>query len=553
MLAAGMRGVLLGKRREVAVQEANRLVELARSLSYDEVGLASDDPTIDTDPAIVDRDGRKSYLVDAATGTYEPILFAATAANHPFNPHTTAVDRGATQLTNAVYVTGVDTDGDGGFDMKRVLVRVEWREDGSRGAVNEVRSQSFVDESGLVNPPGGPSPSSCPSGDPSCSGVGNLPIEVSALTSAGTISARSDRGDLVNLVDAVLPTTPVVAGLPVSRGESVLRGVSDITCTTESFSLQDPSGAQYGTETVTVSADDDGVTAKPEDPPDRSWSGSFAVTGSDAVDELVTETSLGGSISCHASASDSDGALPTDDGLPYERGRATGPSGVTMTEDVSGAGLTSDTLTVLSLGASSVDQSIDYLLTSGRRDVASTASGSFGGATMLSEPGAMPNGLVRVGAFDYSASATASDGTPSSPQVSVPGGITIEVFDPEGDIASGTCTSRTGDYCTITYDPLAGGVSASAQGVVTADLGLTKLIYDIDVQGFPAPAVTDGAIGANGERHWSAEYTGLQISTRLQVEVTVDEILGTTVLLTDSLVDLNLGKVSASGCAGVGC
>lgn len=537
MLAAGMRGVLLGKRREVAVQEANRLIEMARSLSYDEVGLASNDPTIPSDPEIVDQSGTLSYLVDGPSSIYEPIIWAATSTDHPFNPHTTSVARGSTDLTNHVYVTGVDTDGDGSFDMKRILARVEWREEGSQGPKNEVRSQTFVDESGLVE---------CPSGDPSCGGGGNVPIETSTDASAGTISARSDRGDLDALIDAVLPADPVVAGLPSSRGQGSLHGVSDITCTSESFYLQDPTGTQYGGDTVSVSADDDGVTAKPEDPPDQSKTGSFSVAGGDAVDDLVTQTGLSSPISCHASASDSDGLPPTDDGLPYERGQADGPTLVTMTEDISGAGLLSDTLTVLSLDTTSVEQSIDHALVDGRRDAVSSASGSFGNLEVLSEPGSIPDGLVRVRAFDYSATATASDGAPPAPQVSVPGGITIDVFDPEGDIPSTTCTSYSGSYCTITFDPLAGGFSATAVGSVTANLGLTTLSYDIDVQAFPAPSVTDGEIGVNGERRWTAEYTALQISSRLQIEYG-------GILLTDSLVDLNLAKVSASGCTGVGC
>lgn len=553
MLAAGMRGVLLGKRREVAVQEANRLIEMARSLSYDEVGLASNDPTIPSDPEIVDQSGTASYLVDDSTSAYEPIIWAATSADHPLNPHTITVDRGATQLTSHVYVTGVETDGQPPFDMKRVLARVEWREDGTEGPSNVVRAQSFVDESGLVNPPGAPSSSPCPSGDPSCGGVGNVPIEASTLASAGTISARTDRGSLLNLVDAVLPTDPVVVGLPSSRGRASHHGVSDITCTSESFYLQDPVGTQYGGDTVSASADDDGVTAKPEDPADQSKPGSFSVSGLDAVDELVAQTGLASPISCHASATDSDGMTPTDDGLPYERGQADGPSVVTMTEDISGANLLSDTLTVLSLDAASAEQSIDHALDGGRQDVLSTASGSFGNLQVLSEPGKIPSGLVRVGAFDYSASATASDGTPAAPQVSVPGGLTIDVFDPEADIPAATCTSRTGSYCTIAFDPLADGFSAAAEGSVTANLGLTTLSYEIDVQAFPAPAVTDGEIGANGERRWTAEYTALQISTRLRIAVTVDALLGTEVLLTDTLLDLGLGKVSAAGCTGVGC
>ena len=46
MLVGGFRGVLLGKRREVATQEANRMAEVARSLAYDQIGLVQTDPTL---------------------------------------------------------------------------------------------------------------------------------------------------------------------------------------------------------------------------------------------------------------------------------------------------------------------------------------------------------------------------------------------------------------------------------------------------------------------------------------------------------------------------
>src|SRR5688572_15268595 len=52
LLAGGLKGVLLGKRREIATLEANRTLEIARSLSYLAVGLNANDSTLTSDPAV---------------------------------------------------------------------------------------------------------------------------------------------------------------------------------------------------------------------------------------------------------------------------------------------------------------------------------------------------------------------------------------------------------------------------------------------------------------------------------------------------------------------
>lgn len=535
MLATGMRGVLLGKRREVASHEATRVLETARSLSYDEIGLSPDDPTIDTDERIQTVNGIKQYLVDEAAGSYEPIIWATNTQNHPFNPHTTTVKRGSTTLTNYVYVTGVDTTGDGVFDLKRILTRVEWDDSGTQGPANEVRAQTYVDEGGLVPV------------------VHSSPMSAQTLASVGTASVRSDRGDPANLVDAAaLPLDPVIASLPTSSGETTSRAVSSVGCTAQSAYLQGATNT-YGQHSVAASADDDALTATPEQQ-SQSWSGNDAVNGNDDVDALVVETSVSNDLACRADVSDDDGAAPTDDGLPYQKGTSTGPNTVTMTEDLSGADLTSTTLTVLALTSQSAAQEIDHATVSGAREIGATSEGSVGDIAVLRTAGALPDGLVKVNGFGFSASATASEGTPSSaPSVQVPGGITVKVYDPNGAIPTGTCTSRADGYCTVTFDPTApgfSGLSVKVDDSVTKNLGLTILHYSIDVRAFP-PATTNEQIDPQtGARRWSAEYRALSVSARLRVEVLES---GSPVILTDSIVDLSLGTVSATGCSGVGC
>ncbi|MEX2394581.1 MAG: prepilin-type N-terminal cleavage/methylation domain-containing protein, partial [Actinomycetota bacterium] len=57
MLASGYAGVLLAKRREAATQEASRVIEIARSLAFAQIGLIQSDATIPSDGAIKTENG----------------------------------------------------------------------------------------------------------------------------------------------------------------------------------------------------------------------------------------------------------------------------------------------------------------------------------------------------------------------------------------------------------------------------------------------------------------------------------------------------------------
>lgn len=545
-LATGMRGVLLGKRREVAAQEANRLLELSRSLAYDEIGLAAGDPTLTTDPAIVTIGGVKRYLVDAAGSVYEPILFATNTTAHPFNPHIQSASRGSTDLTNHVYVTGVDTDGDGLFDYKRVTARVLWRENGTAGPMNEVRAQTYVDEGGLV-PVG---PTNCSGG--SCGTVtGRLPMAATTLVDAGSVSVKTDRGKTAPVEHAVLPTDPVIGRLPTSSGRSETRAVSELNCTGGSTFLQH-GATTLGKHNVSVTVDDDASPTSPyPEASQDAWAGSppDLITGGGLIDTVVLEPAIASPISCLADA-------VYTDGYPYEIGMGSGSATLTFTEDITGTGVGTNSLTVASVHSPTVTQSIDHDVSGTVRDILSSAQGSVGTVEVMQLAGLIPEGLIHVDAFTYQATVTSTDPTttPPAPAVTVPGGITVKLFDPTMVVTG--CTSRSGAYCVIAFDPASGfsGMSKTISGTLTTNLGLTKITYTASLEAFPPTASTaNGVVGPNGEKRWSADYTALSLSAALEVELTLNPLTGEKVTLTDSEVDLQLAKLAIDACSGVSC
>lgn len=542
MMATGMRGIVVGRQRENAAQDAGDVLEVARSLSYENVGLSLADPTIATDPAIVTIGGVKKYLVDASTNLYEPLLWATTSGAHPFNPHRTIVTRRPTTLTRYVYVTGVDTNGDGATDYKRITARVEWTRTAAPGGSNEVRAQTFVSESGItpVNPPGG---------------AGVPPLAADALAIAGSASIKADRGATTPVDEASAPSVvPVLVTLPATTGRSKVRAVSEAGCTARSTTLQGQS-ASYGNHAVSVSADDDPTTSTPEDPPPQSWSGIDTIGSGDDVDVLLNEGTMVSPVACMATAVDDDGVDPTDDDLPYELGNAPGPGSLTFAQDITGTGLGTNVLRVLSFGSPSVQQSIDHK-TTGTRVIESSSSGSMGETKVIEIGGVLSPGLVRVRAFSYAATAAASSSAPPPPGVMVTG-LVIDVFDPAGQIPASACTTVAAGYCTVVLEPDQPGFSGWSQAVnqeQSFNLGLTRLRFESTVDVLP-PSMTPptGQVGSNGETIWESSYTAVSISARLRIDVTIDVVLGTQVTLTDTMVDLTLGTISAKGCYGVTC
>jgi prepilin-type N-terminal cleavage/methylation domain-containing protein len=524
LLGAGFKGVLLGKRREVATQEANRLIEVTRSLSYDAIGLVSTDATLATDEAIEEHEGKQSYLSDT---TWEPLIWANNPSGHPFDPHIQAVERASTDLTDYIYITGVDANSDGTIDMKRITVRVSWDNAGTVGPKNEVRAQTLVNQS---------EPSGCV-GD--CSPL-RTPLRAKGFTSGGSAKIESSILGLSN---------PLTVTLPSSTGTSKFRAVSDATCAATSATLQALDIVDLKGYSVSATADDDARTATPSDPAPQTSSGVLTIPAG-PVTSILGPT-IDSPISCDAAA------LP----LPTEEGTGSALSAFTATTDVEAlGGLLDWQLTIADIATLPVTQSIDQEVVAGQREIASAASGSVGTVQILKIPSMFSNGLVQVDGLSYGVSVRGAAGTPSeAPTVTTPN-FTVRVFDNGSNLGSGcdavTATgisaSRSGSYCLVTVNASASGyvggsVSVTHNFTQLIGLNVVNLAYTVDVDFLPpAKSPADGVEGANGEKRWSAEYKPIVISASLD-----SSVLGTTLIDTD--VNLNIGNVTAEACAGATC
>lgn len=517
-LAGGLRGVLGSKRREVATQEANRVLEIARSLSYGAVGLVSADPTIGTcaslaDSALSCQAGKISYHLSGST--YEPIVWATSPSGHPFNPHTAAVARGSTDLTRYVYVTGVDSNADGTIDMRRVFVRVSWDDSGSRGPKNEVTAQTLIH----------------PNGTPTGAGAGT-PLTGESLATGGSLKIDSS---LLGL------SAPLHITLPTSTGSSRFRAVSTTNCSTKSAAVNVLDVVDLSGEPVTVTADDDSRTETPSDPAAQSKTGVLNIPAG-PVANLVGST-ISSPITCEADIAE----------YGHEAGTGS-PLATSLNAQTDVLGLGGDLnwlLTLASVDTLPVTQEINHEIVNGQREVHSRASAASGVISILKLPSAgITDGLVRIDGLSYGASVRAADGTPSAaPAVTAPT-ISLGIYDNGNKIPG--CTSRSGGYCVLSVNPAAAGFAGATYNVThdfTQLLGLNaiNLSYTTTVSILP-PTKTPvaGEIGANGEKRWSAEYTPMSVATHLNASVLGNELINAN-------VDLDVGTVRARACAGTTC
>lgn len=529
LLGVGFRGVLLGKRREVATQEANRVLEIARSLSYDAIGLVQSDPTIAQDTAnITSQGGVLSFRPDEA---WEPIMWAPNATNHPYDPHITNVVRGSTALTVHVYVTGVDGDADGEVDLKRVTVRVSWADDAPTGANNEVRAQTLINAEGLV---------AC---QQPCDGSGPdalTPLRAETFASGGVLRVDSSLLGLSAPLDITLPT---------SSGESTYRLVSDARCTTHSAGLQITDALDLPGYSVTARADNDAATQTPSDPPESTDTGVLAIPAGPARDLLGP--SVGSPVACDAAVA----PLPTEDGTASPLSALNAQKNVTAL-----GGLLNWLLTVASASTAPITQEIVNETVAGQREAAGDADAAFGTVQLLKIPGVIGSGVLQIDALAYGASVRAAAGTPSAaPAVSAPA-FTVRVFD-NGNKLGATCATaagtgitanRSGSYCVLTVTPGTAGfvgkqITLTHNFTQLVGLDIVNLAYTTTVDLLPpATGPAAGVDGPNGERRWSAEYTPMAVSASLDASV-----LGAPLIDVD--VEMNLGSVKADACAGAAC
>jgi hypothetical protein len=534
-LGSGLKGVLGGKRREIAIQEGQRILELARSLSYDAIGLSQTDPTLTSaqDSAVQTQNfgspavAKKAYL---AGSTWEPLLFV-TSPLSDFSPHKATLTRGSTTLTRYVYVTGIDDNSDGEFDLKRVTVRVSWNNAGSPGPKNEIRVQTKITEAGLI---------------PTGNGTSTSRLTGGAFATGGSVT--------VNAATLLGLSAPLSITLPTSTGETDYRAVSSANCTAKSLAMSVLDVLDLPAESVAVSADDDSRTTTSASPATQSKSGSLSIPG---VGSILGAGAIGSPVSCEANVNTLGHELGTGSALSTTLNTQQSVLGL--------GGLISWLLTLASVQAQPVSQQIDHQTVSGQREVFSQASAALGTVQALKLPfGGLTNGLVQVDALSYSASVRGAEGTPSAaPTITAPS-FTVRVLD-NGNRLGAACTTgltltpgitvtRSGTYCVFTVTPSTAGftglrIPVSHNFTNLLGLNVVSLAYTIAVDILPPTKNgVSGTTGTNGEKTWTAEYTPLSVSASLTAGV---PLLGLNLI--DADVDLNLGTVRAQACAGATC
>ena len=144
-LTTGVRGVVIGRQRGVALALANEILEDARARAYGAVGHDLDsDPTLATDPLIT---GTSPNLVYTGVTPPEPLAGSSVDAGaaggtntnplFPFSPHTYTQQRDGSRYTTSVYVTTITPAS--GDPFKRISVTVSWRP----GLSSAARTLSF--------------------------------------------------------------------------------------------------------------------------------------------------------------------------------------------------------------------------------------------------------------------------------------------------------------------------------------------------------------------------------------------------------------------------
>lgn len=538
MVAGSLRGVLLGKQRSVATAFGNRVVEQARNLEYDDVGLIASDTTLATDPLIVTIDGLKKYATDdpCSAGTrYEPIEYATNAAGHPYNPHMVQTQQGSTRLTRYVYVTGVDETcpPDGVVDYKRVIVRTVFSDPAlpSTAISNEVRAESFISPKSPGSPGSPPQDSSLPplSGLAAVRGAVSDVTFDTAPSGADSSSPSADR---------------LTMGLTRSQGGTGVIAVSQVDCLATSPRLS-AGDDQIGNHSLALSADDDPTTASPGNGP-YSDTRPHNDTPTGDLNGYLVEQSVTSITNCTADAQ----PWPK---LPNASGYADLASTATFAADVTGLGLPVSTVELVKAVGSRSAQQIEHSgTTQAARTIGLEGSSSLTELTALrSTVGsfAAASGLLQVRPHLITAVATAAAST-GTVALSAGTGLDVDVFDPGMTLTS--CQSRpTPAYCRIRIrpdDPGFTGRSVDVAENMESDQHSYSFQTHID---FAAPSLGSRVTG--GGTVYEATYRPMTASTRLILRVLdlTNPLAPVYKTVFDAKVEIDLGEIVARACHGV--
>lgn len=419
----GIRGVITGRQRSVALSIANEVIETARSRSYNDVGHDLDsDPTLATDTAITGSVPNLLYAnpapapPEALVGSVVDAGAAAGATTNPlfpFSPHRWPTLREATTYTTSVYVTRVvPTSGD---PYRRLSVIVTWDRtlDAPSAIPATVRLSSFLFNA--IQPP-----------DPLFVGL--------AEADAGTVTVvnRSPDGALADArlwlpyahgeIDSrFVRRATGFAG--TARSVTNLRSGSVSGCTVSNGGLT----AECAGVKAETGSDNDAATA----PPDHNPLGPIADPGGTLTAGGLLTSALGSGTARSLSTARScwpcyGTGVDDDDRLPYQWGEATGPSALSMPFS---AGPASGSLVTAATGCATCSTvTLDRDDTSGTQ-LATSAAVAHPAIDLVTLAGAPAgyDGMVRVGPTTVSTSATS--GPAALPPSFTAGPVTVQVYD----------------------------------------------------------------------------------------------------------------------------
>ncbi len=462
----GIRGLLTGRQRSVALSIANEVIETARSRSYSDVGHDLDsDPTLATDTAISGAVPNLLYAnpapapAEALVGSVVDAGAAAGATANPlfpFSPHRWPTLREATTYTTSVYVTRVvPTLGD---PYRRLTVTVTWDRtlDAASAIPATVRLSSFLFNA--IQPP-----------DPLFVGL--------AEADAGTVTVvnRSSGGDLSDArvwlpyahgeIDSrFVRRATGFAG--TARSVTNLRSGSVSGCTVSNGGLT----AECAGVKAETGSDNDAATA----PPDHNPLGPIADPGGTLTAGAMPTSALGAgtarSLSTARSCWSCYGAgVDDDDRLPYQWAEATGPAALSMpfaAGSATGSLVTADT----NCGTcSAVTLDRDDLGGTQLATRAAVAHPAIDVVTLAGAPAGY-DGMVRVGPTTVSTSATS--GPAALPPSFTAEAVVVQVYD-----------TATAGYRTVAITP---GTPSETTSHAEVLAGGALVVMDATIRSGPA-------------------------------------------------------------------
>jgi type II secretory pathway pseudopilin PulG len=516
----GIRGVVTGRQRSVALSIANEVMETARSRSYADVGHDLDsDPTLAADPAIT---GTVPNLLYANPSPAPPeelvgsVVDAGIAAGinanplFPFSPHRWTSLREATTYTTTVYVTWVvPASGD---PYRRLTVLVTWDKslNAPQALPATVRLSSFLFN--VTQPP-----------DPLFVGL--------AEADAGTVTVvnRAPTGDLT---DARL-------WLPYAHGEIDSRFVRRATgyagtarsvtklrsglvsgCTMSNGGLT----AECAGVKAETGSDNDAATAPPDhDPLATADPGGTLTAGAALTSSLGAGTarSLSTARSCWSCYGP---GVDDDDLLPYQWAQATGPA--TLSMPFTAGAVTGSLVTAGGACITCSTVTLDRDDVSGARRLATTAAVAHPAIDVVTLAGAIVGyaGMVRVGPTSVATSATSGPGA-LAPSFTA-GAVAVQVYD--------TTTVLPG-YRAMTITP--GTPSETTSHAEMVVVGGALVVMDATIRSGPAVTLSTPSDGA-----LAAAQASLSNWLTVDVHLVVTNAGGTAA---DLDVSLDYGRVTA--------